>query len=56
MEKYIIIKKEAYKVEAESREEALSKYSCGEMFFQDVDCYAIELDFGGGENEQSGKA
>ena len=56
MDKYIVEHKVIYKVDAKSREEAMDKFSCGEVIAYDVDCYAVELDFSGGKNEQSRKA
>lgn len=45
MDKYIVEHKVIYKVEAESHEEAMDKFSCGEVIAYDVDCYPVELDF-----------
>lgn len=45
MDKYIVEHKVVYKVEAESREEAMDKFSCGKVISDEVDCYAVELDF-----------
>lgn len=45
VDKYIVEHKVIYKVEAESHEEAMDKFSCGEVIAYDVDCYPVELDF-----------
>ena len=51
MDKYIVEHKVIYKVEAKSREEAMANFGAGKVIAGEVDCYAVELDFGGDKNE-----
>lgn len=46
MNKYIITHKVTYKVAAENEKKAKEIFYNGEIIDYDVDCYAVEIDFG----------